>query len=173
MFVLDTISSDDPEISTQQFERYYAYLASIRDQLPKEAYKYAVAPWHYNFGLDDPRCPHDAWVDVITLKEVAQGRDQATRELEMSVRLLNAQHTGYITFNYTGVARYSFQMWDVTTTPLPQTSNRGHHDWLIDEIRLSESGLVVHEVVFALGSHWLIECKSLSYDWMPISRGEK
>ena len=167
MFILDTISSDDPETSTRQFERYYEYLASIRDRLPKGAYGYAVAPWHYDFGLGDPRCPHDAWVDLITLKEVAKGDSQGVRQLAMSVRLLNAQHTGYIVFTYNGVASYQLEMKDVTTTALPLSQNRGHHVWLIDEIRLSESGLVVHEVVFALGSHWIIECRDLSYDWIP------
>jgi hypothetical protein len=167
MFILDTISSDDPQTSIQQFERYFDYLASIRDHLPKGVYEYAVAPWHYNFGLGDPRCPHDAWVESITLKEVAQGHNQAVRELEMSVRLLNAQHTGYILFTYNGVTSYQLNMKDVSTSVLPLSPNRGHHDWLIDEIRLSGSGLVVHEVIFALGSHWVIECRELSYDWIP------
>ncbi len=52
-----------------------------------------------------------------------------------------------------------------------QAPNQGHGDWLIDEIRLSEQGLVLHEVVFD-GAHWLIECEDVVYTWLPFEQGE-
>jgi hypothetical protein len=51
------------------------------------------------------------------------------------------------------------------TSALPSfsTTKTGHGDWLYDEIRLSERGLVLHEVEFSSNGHWLIECKDIKY----------
>lgn len=172
MFILDTINNDNPQSISSQFERYYDYLRSNQAKLPKAAYEYATAPWHYNFGLEDPRCPHDAWVESILIREQEVGLppQRRQRELWIDVRLLNAQQSGYIEISYAYVASLSLEVPNVVDTELPASSNRGYHDWLIDEIRLSDHGLIVHEVDFRLGAHWLIECKELSYNWQPIDK---
>jgi len=48
----------------------------------------------------------------------------------------------------------------------PKTRS-GHGDWLFDEIRLSENGFVLHEVLFSNDSLWLIEAKDISCQWRP------
>lgn len=40
--------------------------------------------------------------------------------------------------------------------------------WQYDEIRLSESGHVVHEVEWSSGSRWLIECADVTYEWTQL-----
>lgn len=40
-------------------------------------------------------------------------------------------------------------------------SSGGHGDWLIDEVRLSEEGLVIHEIEFSNGCSWVITYRNL------------
>jgi hypothetical protein len=46
--------------------------------------------------------------------------------------------------------------------------NVGHRDWLVDEIRLSDRGLVVHEILFSRGALWTIEAADLRYEWLSL-----
>jgi hypothetical protein len=73
----------------------------------------------------DPRCPHDAWVESVTISEPSSGERQENRGLEIHIRLLGAYQDGTIEFTYRGVQNYSMQaMRDVA----------GHGDWLEDEV---------------------------------------
>ncbi len=38
-------------------------------------------------------------------------------------------------------------------------------DWRYDEVRLSDDGLVVHEIELGSGTHWLIECEDIETEW--------
>jgi hypothetical protein len=66
-----SVGSDSHEESAELFERYYQYLESVKERMPGEAYSFAAADWHYDH--DDPRCPHDAWVEDLVVTEVASG----------------------------------------------------------------------------------------------------
>ena len=44
----------------------------------------------------------------------------------------------------------------------------GHGDCLIDEVRLSECRLVLHEIEFSRGSRWVIECGDIDFQWRPF-----
>jgi len=59
-FLLDV--SDSRELN-QQFEAYQSYLRSVEGKLETNAFAFASALWHYD--AQDPRCPHDAWVESI------------------------------------------------------------------------------------------------------------
>ena len=132
--------------------------------MPGEAYSFAAADWHYDH--DDPRCPHDAWVEDLVVTEVASGPRAEIRDLEIRVRLLGAWHDGHIELTYTKVQSYLFD------TPrkleYPMRPDKGHEDWMIDEVRLSDLGYVVHEVAFSRSSSWLIESEDLIYRWRPL-----
>src|SRR5919202_1729543 len=149
-----------------RFEAYRRYLDSVREQLPPAAFAFATADWHYAFS--DHRCPHDAWVEALTISEPASGERQEQRRIDIHVRLLGAYHDGHIDLYYRDVRSYTLE--------LPASPSRikiGHGDWRDDEVRLSERGLVLHEIVFVGGSHWLIECEDIQYEWRPFAeRGE-
>jgi hypothetical protein len=145
--------------------RHEAHLRSIRDRLPPATRAFAEAPWHYD--SQDPCCPHDAWVEYLHASEPARGKRRQRRRIDVEVRLPGAYHDGYITLRYCNVASYRLEQ--------PSKENRlkyeGHGDWLTDDIGLSPTGLVVHEVTFRDGAAWYIECEDVSYEWEDGSYG--
>jgi hypothetical protein len=107
--------------------------------------------------------PHDAWVENLAVHEPAAGEHGEQRGLEIHVRCLGAYHDGHLELRYTGVRAYEL------TTPRsnPRPGTIGHGDWLRDEVRLTDSGTVLHEVRFERGSRWLVECDDLAVTWHP------
>ena len=152
-------SPDAPIEIAELLERskgYREYLQSIKDRLPPSAFEFATAAWHYDHC--DHRCPHDSWVESLTIGEASKEGRLHDRSFYISLRLLGAFHDGHILLSYTDVQNYLLDN--------PRTLG-GHGDWLVDEIRLAETGLVLHEVLFSTGSRWLIQAKDISYEWQP------
>jgi hypothetical protein len=154
---------NDSEVLAARFTAYRAYLIEIRRELPASAYEFAIADWHYDPQV--PQCPHDGWVQTLMISELATGDRQQHRRIEISLKLLNAQHNGHIHLTYKDVKMYSLDTSSEFKLPPLRV---GHGDWLNDEIRLSERGLVVHEIEFSRGSRWLIEAEDITYEWTPI-----
>jgi hypothetical protein len=140
----------------EQSRTYTEYLQSVKERLPLSAFEFATAPWHYDHS--DHRCPHDSWVESLTINEPATGERLQHRSLRISTRLLGAFHDGHLLLGYADVQMYSLES--------PKTQ-AGHGDWLIDEIRLSDNGCVLHEVLLSNDSRWLIEAKDISCEWRP------
>lgn len=154
----------DPKVLAARFTAYRNYLLSIREELPASAYKFAIADWHYD--PQAPQCPHDSWVQRLIISEPVTGDRQQARSLEISLQLLNAHHSGNIHLTYKDVRMYSLD----TPPEFKQPPLRvGHGDWLNDEIRLSERGLVLHEIEFSRGSRWLIEAEDINNEWKPLT----
>jgi hypothetical protein len=128
--------------------------------MPAAAYAFAAAPWHFDFT--EHQCPHDAWVERLLLEEQPSVDAGRARTLAIHVTLLGAYHDLLLLLSYKGVRSYQL------TTPHGYEMRPyavGHGDWLVDEVRLSENGLVLHEVKFSRGSRWVIECEDLAYTW--------
>ena len=148
---------DDYAEIERAWARYQAYLARIRSRLPEKAYDFATAPWHYDPG--DHRALHDSWVERVVVSEEAAPEKQGKRKLRIVVRLVGAYHDGHHELHYSGVTAYQLGL----ASGSPDSVPRGHGDWLFDEVRLSESGNVLHEIVFSSGARWTIECASLEH----------
>jgi hypothetical protein len=168
-FILSTDLTEDAKdnfvLLESRFVAYREYLESVRESLPLAAYEFAVAEWHYN--PEHHQCPHDAWVESLVITEPFSGERREKRNLEINLRLLGAYHDGYIDLKYQNVRSYSLE------TPAGfkmRPLNVGHGDWLTDEVRLSESGKVAHEIEFSRGSRWLIECGDIVYQWSSFER---
>jgi hypothetical protein len=117
----------------------------------------SALPW-YN-RPEDHRCPHDSWVQSITVAEPSSGERLQIRRLEIHIRLLGAYHDGVIEFMYRGVQRYSLEgMRDV----------RGHGDWLKDELKLTKNNRLVHHAILTNGD-FEIEAEEIQYKWTPFS----
>jgi hypothetical protein len=160
-YLVDLPDIPDEALDVQELQHrldsYYRYLESVRERLPPAAYAFATADWHYNTG--DPRCPHDAWIDELTLHRVPSLRvfnrkQRQQHKLEIRVRLLGAWHDGFIELVYQGVHKYTLA---------------DDSDWLYDELQLSDEGLVVHEIRWASGARWRVECADIMYDWQPFA----
>ena len=163
-------SDDDPELdaagTVQQFHRRYdayrAYLGSVRNALPTSAYEFATASWRED--NEDHRNVHDSWVESLTILEPSSGERHENRSLEIHVRLLGPYHDGHMVLIYRGVQSYELSAPQAFKGP---PLNVGHGDWLADEVRLSESNLVQHEVEFSRGTSWSIECRDIEWAWHP------
>jgi hypothetical protein len=143
----------DPNLPIEEifdrFRRYDEFLESIREKLPVGARAYAFSVWR----VWNDRHPHDAWFEEMALKVASSGKRHTRRKLDIHVRLLGPAHNGFIEFHYKRVYDYSLV---------------SVHEWMYDEVRLSEEGHVVHEIRFDANSRWLIECKDFNYKWKPF-----
>lgn len=157
-FILN--QTDDPYEQNRRFAAYQQYLQANKDRFPPSAFAFAIAPWHYD--ISDSRCPHDSWVEELIISEPARGERSENRWLEISVRLLGAYHNGHLELRYVDVKSYHLDVPAETVRPFI-----GHGDWLLDEVRLSESSLVLHEIRFERG-HWQIECTDIKASWHPM-----
>lgn len=131
---------------------YPAYLAEVAERMPPGARAFAEAPWHHDFR--DHRCPHDAWLESLVVRE--SPADAPPRRVDLELRLLGAYHDGHLELRYTGVTRYT------ATMPL---GPRGHGDVMVDEVRLEDDGHVTHEIAFEDGT-WQVTCRDLTATWI-------
>ena len=111
----------------------------------------------------DHRCPHDAWVESITILEPSSGERQQNRGLEIHVRLLGSYHDGVIEFTYKGVQNYSIRA---------RRDRAGHGDWLKDEVDVRPHDILRHNVTLAYGS-FEIEAEHIDYKWTPLPSGKR
>ena len=163
-FILHKDFPGDPGDDLAEFaarhDRYREYLVANRDRFPPSAYAFATAHWRLDPA--DHRCPHDSWVESLTLLEPSSGEHCENRGLEIRLRLLGAYHDGYLNLAYSGVLSYTLDTpSDFTLPPF----GVGHGDWLVDEVRLSDRGHPLHEIEFSRGSRWVIECGDITYHW--------
>lgn len=158
-FLLDVLTRHStPDEIKKAFSNYNSYLESIRKDLPASAYDFAVASWHYNH--DDHQCPHDSWLESLAISEPSSGSRHEKRRIAIEIRLLGAYHDGYLELSYPDVKFYSL-------FARPNSSKKEHGDWLVDEIRLSDENLVLHEILFSSGSRWIIESDNILFRWEP------
>jgi hypothetical protein len=147
----------------QHWKLYGQHLKAISNKLRPATRAFALAEWHYD--PTDPRCPHDAWLEATTLSETVTSDDAQRRQLAVKIRLLGAYHDGHIELTYDGVIGYCL---DFPPVDLCREANRGHGDWLVDEVRFSDRGKVLHEIEWANGARWYIECDDVHYAWIPM-----
>jgi hypothetical protein len=156
---------DSVEDFLASWKLYREYLVANRGRLPSQAYDLGMADWYCNH--QDPRCPHDGWLEAAVVEEPATGERQEIRAVAFRVRLLGAYHDGHIEFRYSTVFRYEMSGRGIS---------RGHGDWLHDEFRVSDTGLLLHEIEWSVGtkregrSRWPIEASDVEYKWLPFRR---
>lgn len=152
---------DSPKNIEERHKRYNEYLEENRERFPSGAFEFAAADWHYS--PEDHRCPHDSWIESLEVFEKADASDIQLRAVGIRLTLLGAYHDGRIEIFYSGVTNYNISF-KSGSTPY----SKSHRDWLIDEVRLSESGGVIHEIEFWQDAKFSIECESLQYSWLPF-----
>src|SRR5712671_6315432 len=85
---------------------YEKYIQSIRKKLPEHIYAFAANPNNFNFQSHSSL--HDSWLESFNVKEVATGKRNEIRKLEIEISLLGPFHDRRIHLCYTGVTQYSF-----------------------------------------------------------------
>ena len=153
------LSKDRDRDVVAAFHRYEEYLKHQRSAFPLGAYSLATAEWY--FDPRDHRCPHDAWLDNLTLSEKATGLRHEIRILTMRIRLLGAYQDGHIELYYPQVFGYGLEIDSVVN---------GHGDWLYDQFRLNDRGHVLHEIEWSgpgTSGQWMIEASDVEFAWRP------
>ena len=140
-----------------QIEPYFAYIASVADRMPPNAQRFVLNRDH--FALFPRNSLHDAWVEAVVIREPAVGDRLEQRTIEIELQLLGAYHDGRIWLTYQQVQSYVLST--PVEFPLPPSGTVGHGDLLIHEVRLTEAGFIVHEILFSRGSTMVIECADL------------
>jgi hypothetical protein len=144
------------------YGRYQQYLRTQQQRFPAGAFALGTAEWWYDPA--DHKCPHDAWLESITITEPSLGERSEQRHTSIQVRLLGAYHDGYIELCYPRVYRYSLGA---------PAAEIGLGDWRYDEFTLSAAGHVIHEIEWAghqfggEGGRWVIEASDVEYNWLP------
>ncbi len=160
-FILSENRSNIEEI-VSNFEKYFKYLENIKRQFPESLYQLATSDWYYDSR--EHRCPHDSWLEGLSIEESGTGERNEIRSTSITINLLGAFHDGHIKLHYPGVTNYS--LGHKVETTHPNELNQGHGDWRYDEFRLSENGLVLHEIEWEHG-RWLIEAANVEFQWVP------
>jgi hypothetical protein len=149
----------------QAWEQYRHHLRSAK-RLPPKALEFALAEWHYD--SEDHRCPHDAWLESLTIEEGPEQAQVHERSMRIVVVLLGAYHDGHLRIEYTNVRAYSFDLPSPYQARPHETGSQG--DWSIDEIRSpGHRGRVIHEIEWIGGAHWIIEAGEIEVTWIPLS----
>jgi hypothetical protein len=151
-----------------QLEKYLNYLRRIEGSLPEGVRSFALAPWHYD--QSDSKCPHDGWMESLILQELAEGDRREVRGLGIVATFLGAFHDGVFEITYRDVQSYTLSL-QGSKNP---SATIVHGDWIVDEILLTENGLVSHEVEFSQLANWKIVCRDIVYRWrneLPHHRG--
>lgn len=157
MFILGGERDEDVAAS---FKRYRKYLMSVGDRFPPGAFELATSDWWFNFN--DHNCPHDAWLEHAALDEPSTGERHEQRHTELRLILLGAYQDTRIWISYEGVTGLN-----IDATGL----NEGHGDWRYDEFRVSDAGLLIHEIQwakYATQSTWIVTAKDIEYRAEPI-----
>jgi hypothetical protein len=79
------------------------------------------------------------------------------RRVEIIARFLGAHHDGSFDLTYKNVSSYSLTLKDMS-------ANRGHGDWMIDELTLHDPSKVQHEIELS-GATINICCTDVHYRW--------
>jgi hypothetical protein len=163
VYLLDVMDGvgDTPDKVRSRLAEYRAYLERVAARFPPGAYAFATASWHYD--PSDHKCPHDAWVDSVGVVERGTGSRAEVREVDMTIRLLGAYHDGFLVLRYVGVCGYAMEALDTGTGTHRQ---RGHGDWLVDEITLTPDGNVQHEAILS-AAKITVRCVDIECDWVP------
>jgi hypothetical protein len=159
-FLIDAYEGWSAEEAVRRLKVYGEYLENVKGDLPESAFRFASAPWHYQF--QERHCPHDGWVEHLKIWESASGDRKQHSQTQIELCLLGAFHDAHLELNYKDVRSYAL-------CAQPHAARKmGHGYWLIDEVRLSENNLVLHEILFRNRSRWLIEASDFLWEWKPL-----
>jgi hypothetical protein len=148
-----------------ELEAYRQYVRDQESAFPAGARHFVLEPWHYD--IQHHQCPHDSWLEKLTLREMASGERAQARHIQIEAQFLGAYHDGYFELLYDTVTEYSLGL------AANSQKSVGHGDWIVDEITLEETGLVKHEILFSNSGSWSIVCYDLHYRRFPNGLGQE
>ena len=135
-------------------DRYFEYVETIRNSLPAHIYEFASSEKY--FTLNSPHSLHDSWLNSVEIRE-SHGKETDS-VVGITLKLLGQLHNRIIILDYKDVAGYS-----LTGKKNPYNyADTFHGDVFTHEIRLSDAGNLIHEILFQ-DSTFTIECKDFTH----------
>lgn len=136
---------------------YSAYLDDNRARFPDGVYELAASNWRHNFN--DHRALHDSWIEAFRFLDGSLPDGGGNRNNDLEILVLGAYHDGRTRLRYKNVHGVRLSLSDARDGPA---------EIYRDEIRLSDSGLVLHEIEFLARDNWLIECEDMDQQWEQL-----
>ena len=164
VLAISRLNDPHPDEVLSRWKAYEEYIRSIQGRLADDAYEYATSEWHKDYS--HRMSPHDGWIERVTIEEPSGGDRCEQRSIRLAIELLGSYHDGRIRFTYPEVKSYRIEAPSEFEWP---PYGVGHGDWLADEVGLSTSGLVLHQILFSRGAVWSIEARDLRYEWLPLA----
>jgi hypothetical protein len=105
--------------------------------------------------MKSPRCIHDAWLlsSIISEASIESPKLKPTR-FGLEISFLGGFEDRILKYSYGDIVSYHFETPDRISA---------HSEVYFDEIRLSEQGNVVHEILFMTNVRWITECKIFNF----------
>jgi hypothetical protein len=119
------------------FDRYFAYLSTLRDRMSHEMFQFATDPARYE--SQGERTLHDAWLVEFNTTADHSNPTQVARKLSVSLEL--ATHDLELTIYYEGVQ-------ELTGSLVPRKRPVRPADLLVHEFSMQPNKLMRHVVEF-------------------------
>ncbi len=116
------------------------------------AYSFATASWRGK--NNDPRELHDSQLANFIVKESKEG------SVEITIKLIGAFYDRYLYLRYLNVDNYFFR------------NKSSHGDLLRNEVRLSDTMKVIHEIEWGIDDNWMIECEDIIYSYRLFEKAD-
>lgn len=145
------------------FDRYLAYLDTVRSRIPQPVFAFASNPQH--FDLRSPDSLHDAWLEEVVVREIATGERREVRRAQIEMTLLGQFHDRRIHLLYEAVESYR---WEMPASGAPRYEHTAHGDLYTHEICVAANGRLTHEILFERNSTFFVECGSIKHWQTPI-----
>ena len=139
------------------YENYLQALKSYQSSLPKKVLEFASDLTR--FELNGASSLHDCWLKELLIEESG-----SPSQTEVTLRLLGQMHDRIISIKYREVVAYSITRTATDNSPYP---NPDQDDLYTHEIRVSDDGHVLHEILFVSDKSILIECKTFDVSEEP------
>jgi hypothetical protein len=132
--------------------------------MPASALTFAMAEWHYD--ANDERCLHDSRMKSFVFFESVDAKDR--RCVDAKLVLLGAYEDREILLEYDRILGLRL---DGGHSDKKEDSAGILGDLIIDEVRMTDAGLVLHDILFRSGARWQLECENLTHSETLLERG--
>lgn len=148
------------------FVPYFAYLETIRGQLPAAVHAFAADEDNYNFSSHTSL--HDACLKSLVIREI-EGDDGRRTSIVMETSYIGPQGDFEIHIAYGGVVGYDLHYAEVRPETHGYRRPPVHGDVIAHEIRIDRPGVFTHEVLFADGAGFTLHFTTFEHRVAPIA----
>ena len=140
----------------ESFDDYLEYMRTNRDNIPAHVYEFATDVNRHN--IESPHSLHDSWITSITIKEHRNKTQPFDPRTTIEIELLGQMHDRNIFLKYEGIESYAIEG---SKNPY-NYGDTYHGDVACHEVRLTEVGLLLHEILMASEAQIKIVCKNIT-----------